>query len=348
MFRNTFAPLSIALILMLGPVSTGMAGLFWVGTGSNASSAGGGNWDNTTSDWSTTSGGSSNSAWTSNGNATFQGTAGGTVNINASTVNVGSATFNSGAGPFTISNAFDLEVTGSGFADNATSSENVNNALGTIDFNGASSASFGSASLQYTNTGFITFSGTSTAGNATINNSGDLTFNGKSLGGTSSIANSSSMDISGLTVAGLTVGSLNNSGSVDLGTGTGGAGKTLTATTLTLDGGSEYDFTLGTTSSLVTASTVTNNATPGNPVAIDIEAGSGFGASTYTLIHDGGGTLTLADFSAGTVPAGYSLQLGNGSHDLDFVAVVPEPGTIASLLGGLALVVGLRRRSGRI
>jgi len=341
MFRTHVLTLSAALLLALGVGRTCSASLFWVGTASNASTAGGGTWNNTTpAAWSTTSGGAANSDWAAFGDAVFQGTAGGTVTTGAN-LNINSITLSSGAGAFIFSNSWDLEISGAGVTDNASSSQSFSNS-DLIDFNNSASASAGSSSASYSGFGTINFNNSSTAGNASITNSGLLTFNNTSSGGTASVNNQGDLDISGLSSSGLSLGSLDNSASVVLGTGAGGVGKTMTLSSLTVEGGAEFDFTLGTTSSRLTATTLTDN-TSGNPATIDIESGSGFGAGSYILIADTGGTLTLADYTLGTAPAGYKLQLAASGHDLDFVSV-PEPGSVIPALSALAVIFCLFRR----
>jgi len=345
MYRLNLLSLTAALTLGLGAATTGFADLYYVGdTAANAAVAGGGAWNNSTVNWSTnTPAGTKNSAWTPGGDAQFQGTAGGTVTV-GDNLNVGSATFTAVAGSFTISNSYDIEVNGAGISNNSLVTQTVTNPGGTINFNNSSSASGGSAPVTYSTVSTLNFNNSSTAGNASINNSGVLTFNNTATGGSASVTNSSFMDISGLSTTGISLSSLNNSGSVTLGTGAGGAGKSLGLTSLTEQGGSEVEFTLGTASSLITAGSVTDSASPSNQIGIDTDAGAGFGLSLYTLINDVGGTLNLNDYVLNSAPVGYTLAVLDSGHNLDLVAVPEISSFLLPVLGAASLVIWLRRR----
>jgi hypothetical protein len=317
----------------------------------NAGVAGGGTWDNTSTNWASAPLGTPTTAWSPGGNAQFQGTVGGSVNTGAN-LNVGAATFDPGAGAFTLTNTFDMEINGAGLSNNSSNAQTIANNPGTMNFNLSSSASAGTAAITYSNTGFMNFNGSSTAGNASITNNGLLTFNATSSYGTSSIVNNAAMDISGLTSSGIGASngsSLTNNGSVELGQGTGGVGKSLQVSTLTLDGGSEFDFTLGTTQSIVVADNISDLASPSNRVTIDVEAGAGFGAPEYSLIFDFGGTVNLNDYALGNVPAGYILSTADAGHDLVLLSAVPEISSFTfPLVGAAGLMVWLSRRRSQL
>ncbi len=71
--------------------------------------------------------------------------------------------------------------------------------------------------------------------------------------------------------------------------------------------------------------------------------GAGFGQGTYTLFSDAGlsGTLNAGDLT-GSI-GGLNATLGTSGNDI-VLMVVPEPNAAASLLGGICLLLGLRRR----
>ena len=143
--------------------------------------------------------------------------------------------------------------------------------------------------------------------------------------------------------------------------GAGGMSETagnLTFTSgLTLNDGAIFKFKLGTASDKISllGGVLTGAATPGS-LTINLDAGTGFSAGTYTLFDfSSGGTRTssfdVADFTLGTTISGYSynLALNGGSSMLQLTAsAVPEPSTYAAIFGALALsAAGWHRRRAR-
>ena len=143
--------------------------------------------------------------------------------------------------------------------------------------------------------------------------------------------------------------------------GAGGMSETagnLTFTSgLTLNDGAIFKFKLGTASDKISllGGVLTGAATPGS-LTINLDAGTGFSAGTYTLFDfSSGGTRTssfdVADFTLGTTMSGYSynLALNGGSSMLQLTAsAVPEPSTYAAIFGALALsAAGWHRRRAR-
>ena len=143
--------------------------------------------------------------------------------------------------------------------------------------------------------------------------------------------------------------------------GAGGMSETagnLTFTSgLTLNDGAIFKFKLGTASDKISllGGVLTGATTPGS-LTINLDAGTGFSAGTYTLFDfSSGGTTTssfdVADFTLGTTISGYSynLALNGGSSMLQLTAsAVPEPSTYAAIVGALALsAAGWHRRRAR-
>ena len=143
--------------------------------------------------------------------------------------------------------------------------------------------------------------------------------------------------------------------------GAGGMSETagnLTFTSgLTLNDGAIFKFKLGTASDKISllGGVLTGATTPGS-LTINLDAGTGFSAGTYTLFDfSSGGTTTssfdVADFTLGTTISGYSynLALNGGSSMLQLTAsAVPEPSTYAAIFGALALsAAGWHRRRAR-
>ncbi len=93
-------------------------------------------------------------------------------------------TFNVGASAYTLTNDFDLKFTGAGIVINGGSLTLIND-WGMTEFSGTSTA--GSATI-YNNSDLL-FTGSSNAGTATIFNSCCLTFSGSSSAGSASITN---------------------------------------------------------------------------------------------------------------------------------------------------------------
>ncbi len=135
------------------------------------------------------------------------------------------------------------------------------------------------------------------------------------------------------------------------------AGNLTFTNGLTLRDGAIFKFKLGTASDKISliGGVLTGAATPGS-LTINLHAGTGFSAGTYTLFDfSSGGTTTssfdVADFTLGTTISGYSynLALNGGSSMLQLTAsAVPEPSTYAAIFGALALsATGWHRRRAR-
>ncbi len=135
------------------------------------------------------------------------------------------------------------------------------------------------------------------------------------------------------------------------------AGNLTFTSGLTLNDGAIFKFKLGTVSDKITLTggVLTGATTPGS-LTINLDAGTGFSAGTYTLFDfSSGGTTTssfdVADFTLGTTISGYSynLALNGGSSMLQLTAsAIPEPSTYAAIFGALALsAAGWHRRRAR-
>ncbi|MBV8189908.1 MAG: autotransporter-associated beta strand repeat-containing protein [Alphaproteobacteria bacterium] len=118
----------------------------------------------------------------------------------SSTVSPGALQFGAGASAysFTVSPAFDLQLTGAGIVNNSSNAPTLN-----------------------TNASAIKLQGSATLANANVNlnSNSSLLFSGTSSGGTAAVSSgsNSTVDISGLTSAGTTLGSLSGTGLVVLG-----------------------------------------------------------------------------------------------------------------------------------
>ena len=120
---------------------------------------------------------------------------------------------------------------------------------------------------------------------------------------------------------------------------------------LTLNEHAVFNFTLGTASDkfVIANSSILAGATTPGSLTINLTAGAGFGAGTYTLFdYTAGGTpssFEVTDFLFGTTIAGYSSTLAIVGNTLQLTAI-PEPATYAAILGGVGLLgaVIVRRR----
>ena len=169
---------------------------------------------------------------------------------------------------------------------------------------------------------------------------------GAFLRGTGIVGGATTIDAGGILGAGDFVGNLSIT-----------AGNLTFTNGLTLNDGAIFKFKLGTASDKISliGGVLTGAATPGS-LTINLDAGTGFSAGTYTLFDfSSGGTTTssfdVADFTLGTTISGYSynLALNGGSSMLQLTAsAIPEPSTYAAIFGALALsAAGWHRRRAR-
>ncbi|WP_145984420.1 autotransporter outer membrane beta-barrel domain-containing protein [Bradyrhizobium nitroreducens] len=134
-----------------------------------------------------------------------------TTGLAISSVSVGGWTFNAGASNYTFDVSGPLNFTGTGITVNG-GSVTINYAIGAalITFSGSSTA--GSATIN--NSGSLWFTQGSTAGSATINNNGELVFFGSSTAGNATINNNSDLQFVDNSTAGNATINNSNIGSI--------------------------------------------------------------------------------------------------------------------------------------
>jgi autotransporter-associated beta strand protein len=383
-------------------LATIVAGL---GLASSAALAQDATWNGTTADWNTPGNWAPSTVPT--GTATFSST--GSANVqNTSGVTIGAIQFtgtpNAQAYSFLIGSSFVINGTGVtnastnpqsfdvlfgnnlGFENGATGnngSGQVNYTIeegGSAAFTGTSNA--GNASTSYTNHGQITFTDGASAGNATITTSGVgalTSFESAATGGSARLITGPGgiVDISALTTAGMTAGSIEGSGTYELGGrvltvgsnglsttvsgiiadgggagGTGGALDKTGAGTLTLTNTNTY-----TGATTIDGGTLTVNGSIASSSGVAIDSGgtlNGVGAVPAVTVNAGGvlmpglpnavGTLTGSGNVTFNSGASYQIFI-NGTANSKFTttgnaAINPNVGV--GVLGGSSVVLGNR------
>jgi autotransporter-associated beta strand protein len=112
---------------------------------------------------------------------------------------------------------------------------------------------------------------------------------------------------------------------------------------LTFDGPGTMQFELSTadnSSDGLTLSGAFDKGTAG-PFRFDF-ANGGANGKTYTLVQFGSTTFAARDFTYSNLAPGLIGNFLLSATDLKFV-VIPEPGALASLAGGMGVLFGLRR-----
>lgn len=218
----------------------------------------------------------------------------------------------------------------------------------------------GSGELALTNTNTYTGGTIISAGNLAVDNSsgsgtgsGAVQVNGGTLGGTGTINTSGVASGKAIDIAANAMLSPSN------GTTTGFSHLNLTlqtGTSVTLEAGSKLAFDLG-------ASTATSDEVliTGGTLALNNQSFSDFtfnaqgtiAPGLYTLIDSTGGITGSLATTLGTFDDGlYSGQLILTGDDLELqvsdAEAIPEPGTWALMLGGLALLVVIQRRKNKL
>jgi|GEM_PF-1018308 len=161
---------------------------------------------------------------------------------------------------------------------------------------------------------------------------------GQTLGGDGTVAGAVTMTIGSVLAPGQSAGTLTFTGNLGIGPA------------VALSGSAALQFELGSLSDKVLLTTGTLDIGTGSLAFDDFAftATAGFGNGTYTLFDTNTTILGSLDASpvnlTGTIGGQTAtLAFGDNGHDI-VLNVVPEPGTCTALLGGLAMILGTRRR----
>jgi fibronectin-binding autotransporter adhesin len=253
---------------------------------------------------------------------------------------------NTYTGVTTIS-AGSLEI-GFNTSGSITSASIVNNAH--LAFTRTDSTTYagiisGTGSVAKSHSGTLTLEGHNTYTGATTVYSGTLAINGSLANTAITVHNGAALAGTG-TIAGPTT--LTSGAALAPGNSPG----TLTFTGgLAFGSGAIINFELGTLSDLIVVSGGTLSGPASGTITLNLTDSGGFAAGTYTLIDATGATLSsigATTFDLGTTIAGYTYVITQSDNTFLLTATaIPEPATIAALLGLAALTLASTRRRRR-
>jgi autotransporter-associated beta strand protein len=292
----------------------------------------------------------------------------GTLQLNgASALNAANTVFVAASGTFNVNaNGIIGGLSGSGSVINTGTVKTLTlGGSGAYSFGGVISASTPanlSLIVGLTGSGTQTLTGANTYTGATTVNSGSLIVDGSIMGSTTTVGSSATLGGSGTIANDVVVNGILAPGS-SVGTlGIGGALSLNATSTFKLelggnqpgDGASFYDqVNAGGTISLNSSAQITLSLTNFTPNSGDVfyvltqggvtPFGSTFaGASEGSLIDFGDGVFAQITYLANWTGTQGTSTI-SGGNDVALFNVIPEPGALNSLLGGLGMLVGLQR-----
>jgi len=252
----------------------------------------------------------------------------------------GNAATISGGGGITTGGAGDLVIRTAAAGDSLTIATNIlGSTTGGLTTTGVGTVTLAGSNNAYS--GATTINGGTVAVSGSINGTTSvLVNNGGTLGGNGTITTSGNGNVTVANGGNLAPGLLASPGTLTLSLGSG-----LLDLSGAVANASWLNFGLGTTSDELSLTTGVLNLGSGFGLSdFNFTNAGGFGQGTYVLFATNNqisGTLG-ADVSGTVLGLGATLQFANGGDELVLV-VVPEPGALTALLGGLGALLGLQR-----
>ena len=262
----------------------------------------------------------------------------GTTTINAGTLQLGDGGTTGATSKDSI-----LVINGTGtFAINRSNSTVQNSDFGLLTGNGTFvQAGNGTTVLSLSNT----FTG------ATVVNAGTLAVNGGSISGsTTTVSSGGTLAGDNGTLGNVTI---NSGGTLSPGGGVGIGALTVNGD-INLNGSSIFSVQFDSTAIAVDGVNLNGNLNIASGSVLNVsDIGSNpssiFGVTAPVITYSGawnGGTFAGLPDDSYFMSAGqaYQISYDGGAVTLTMLAVIPEPGAAVSLLGGLGLLLGVRRR----
>jgi uncharacterized protein with beta-barrel porin domain len=268
-----------------------------------------------------------NPATTPTGTATFDTSTTTAVSVGGFAT-IGAVDFTATASTYTITTTDVFVVNGAGVS-NAAAAIQTFDVQSSFVFLTSASASAGTGVVKYTveNGGSISFTSSSTAGNANIVNAGDVEFNNTSTAATSTITNNAVMNFQDTSAAGSATITNGATGSLSF-----NSNSTAGSATITNNSGGTIDFN---NSSTAGTSQITNNS--GGTITFHDTTT----ASTATITNSSGGSVAFNDTStAGSAIIGNAGTLAfNDTSTAGTASILANSGAITfnnSATGGSA------------
>lgn len=224
---------------------------------------------------------------------------------------------------------------------------------GTLTLSSAANSYTGSTEV---NQGTLAVTGAITNSTVDVNNGGTVLVSG-SITGSANVNNGGTLG-----GAGGTVGAINVNAGGMLSPGSGNIGRLNSTGPLTILGGGTFKLEINSTALTndVLATTGAFNLSTDNDTVLtitDLAHLSDTGNYFFITYANGGWNGGLFTYNGSVIHDGDTLNVGSTTYRLDYdwggntvaLLAVPEPGTLAPLLGGVSMLVGLRRlrRRGR-
>ena len=225
---------------------------------------------------------------------------------------------------------------------------------GTLTFDQAGAGTYGgdingTGAVLKAGAGAVTFTGTHTYVGPTTVNAGALLVNG-SINGSTTTVNAGTLGGTGSIAFDVAVGNSTGTADAELAPGSGGIGTLTAGRNVAFNSDAEFQLQIntdgGTTDLLSSSGAVTLGLGVVPLTVSDLGTATLQNNQVFTFITAANGvTGTFAD-----LPDGAPLTIGNSEFSIQYspnsvaLVAVPEPTAVMSLLGGVAMLLGLRRR----